>query len=419
MSIETVGSSSGVAINSKAVSSTATTVVQPKTAIDTNGNVFKVPDYTIKDILSAIPKECYKRDTLWSLHYVVRDIAAILVIGYLGTNYIPVLFPNSALLRGIAYAIQSYLIGLFGFGLWILAHECGHSAFSESNAVNDTVGWVLHSWWMVPYFSWKFSHSKHHKATGHMTRDMVFIPYTKDEFITMKKKSKFAEITEEAPVMTLFNLIAQQVGGLQLYLATNATGQPYPGVKKFFKSHYWPTSPVFDAKDFWWIIMSDIGIVSTLLINYLWYRAYGAHVVLINWFIPWLWVNHWLVFVTFLQHTDPTMPHYDAEEWTFAKGAAATIDRNFGFVGQHIFHDIIETHVLHHYCSRIPFYNARKATSAIKEVMGQHYRYEGENMWKSLWKVARSCQYVEGDNGVRMFRNTNGVGVKPEDGSSQ
>lgn len=192
MSIETVGSSSGVAINSKAVSSTATAVVQPKTAIDTNGNVFKVPDYTIKDILSAIPKECYKRDTLWSLHYVVRDIAAILVIGYIGTNYIPVLFPNSALLRGIAYAIQSYLIGLFGFGLWILAHECGHSAFSESNTVNDTVGWVLHSWWMVPYFSWKFSHSKHHKATGHMTRDMVFIPYTKDEFIAMKKKSKLA-----------------------------------------------------------------------------------------------------------------------------------------------------------------------------------------------------------------------------------
>ena len=87
--------------------------------------------------------------------------------------------------------------------------------------------------------------------------------------------------------------------------------------------------------------------------------------------------------------------------------------RDSGFVGQHIFHDIIETHVLHHYCSRIPFYNAREATDAIKKVMGEHYRYEGENMWHSLWKVARSCQFVDGDNGVLMFRNTNGVGVPP------
>ncbi|CUS24391.1 LAQU0S16e00650g1_1 [Lachancea quebecensis] len=413
------GFSSGTVSDNNANGS-ATAVATPKRAIDTNGNVFNVPDYSIKDILSAIPKECYKRDTLWSLHYVARDIAAIAVIGYVGTNYIPVWFPNSSLLRAAAYSLQSFLIGLFGFGLWILAHECGHSAFSDSPAVNDTVGWVLHSWWMVPYFSWKFSHSKHHKATGHMTRDMVFVPYTKEEYLETKNKSLLSEVVEEAPAVTLFNLVAQQLGGLQLYLATNATGQSYPGVPKFFKSHYWPTSPVFDAKDFWYIILSDIGIASTLIINYMWYRAYGAHVVLINWFLPWLWVNHWLVFVTFLQHTDPTMPHYDAQEWTFAKGAAATIDRDFGFIGQHIFHDIIETHVLHHYCSRIPFYNARKATAAIKEVMGQHYRYEGENMWKSLWRVARSCQFVESsdDNGVYMFRNTNKVGPTLHTGSS-
>ena len=81
-------------------------------------------------------------------------------------------------------------------------------------------------------------------------------------------------------------------------------------------------------------------------------------------------VNHWLVFITYLQHSDPQMPHYEASQWTFARGAAATIDREFGFVGKHIFHDIIETHVLHHYVSRIPFYNAREASEAIKKLWG-------------------------------------------------
>ena len=215
-------------------------------------------------------------------------------------------------------------------------------------------------------------------------------------------------------------MVFQQLGGLQLYLATNATGQVYPGYSKIAKSHYTPTSPVFDKHQYWYIVLSDIGIILAFTTVYQWYKNFGLFNMMINWFVPWLWVNHWLVFVTFLQHTDPTMPHYTSKEWTFARGAAATIDRNFGFVGQHIFHDIIETHVLHHYVSRIPFYNAREATDAIRKVMGEHYRYEGESMWYSLWKCMRMCQFVDDDKedakGVMMFRNVNGWGpVKPKD----
>jgi omega-6 fatty acid desaturase (delta-12 desaturase) len=55
---------------------------------------------------------------------------------------------------------------LTGTGLWVLAHECGHGAFSPSRTFNNVVGWVLHSALLVPYFSWQLSHSKHHKATG-------------------------------------------------------------------------------------------------------------------------------------------------------------------------------------------------------------------------------------------------------------
>ena len=32
--------------------------------------------------------------------------------------------------------------------------------------------------------------------------------------------------------------------------------------------------------------------------------------------------------ITYLQHTDGNLPHYRAGEWTFAKGALCTIDRN-------------------------------------------------------------------------------------------
>lgn len=55
-----------------------------------------------------------------------------------------------------------------------------------------------------------------------------------------------------------------------------------------------------------------------------------------------------LVAITYLHHTDENVPHYDAKNWTFVKGAIATIDREFGFIGRHLFHGIIEYHVVHH-----------------------------------------------------------------------
>ncbi|ODV84906.1 hypothetical protein CANARDRAFT_23462 [[Candida] arabinofermentans NRRL YB-2248] len=388
-------------------------VSEQKTAINTNGDVFKVPDYTFKQILDAIPRECFQRSLPYSLHFVFRDILAMSLIGYVGMTYIP-LIPNQ-FVRFICWNIQSYCIGLFGFGLWILAHECGHGAFSDYPKINDFVGWVLHSYLVVPYFSWKFTHAKHHQQTGNMGGDTVFIPYTKKEIMASNPdKSSIHEVIHDTPIYSLIKLIGQQLGGLQLHLITNATGQQHPGWSKLGKSHYNPLSPIFDSGSFWYIVLSDIGIATTFTVVYLWQHYFGMFNMMINWFLPWLYVNHWLVFVTFLQHTDPTLPHYEPEEWTFAKGAAATIDREFGFIGQHIFHDIIETHVLHHYVSRIPFYNARPASAAIKKVMGEHYRHESESMWVSLWKCLRSCQFVEGDNGVLMFRNTNGIGIKPE-----
>ncbi|KAM9891711.1 hypothetical protein OXX79_010528, partial [Metschnikowia pulcherrima] len=164
----------------------------------------------------------------------------------------------------------------------------------------------------------------------------------------------------------------------------------------------------------WFIVLSDVGLLTQFFVLYTWYKNYGAFNVLVNWFLPYLGVNHWLVFLTYLQHTGPEMAHYEGEQWNFARGAAATIDREFGFIGQHLFHDIIETHVLHHYCSRIPFYNAREASAAIKKVMGKHYLHSDESMWKSLWNATRMCQFVEGDNGVMMYRNVNGLGVAPK-----
>ena len=129
--------------------------------------------------------------------------------------------------------------------------------------------------------------------------------------------------------------------------------------------------------------------------------------------------------ITFLQHTDPSLPHYSPTTWTYTRGAAATIDREFGFIGRQLMHGIVETHVLHHYVSTIPFYHADEATEAIKPVMGKHYRSDVEGgpigFIKSLYSNLRQCQWVEsmegaeGENqGVYFFRNRNGRLLPPK-----
>ena len=95
-----------------------------------------------------------------------------------------------------------------------------------------------------------------------------------------------------------------------------------------------------------------------------------------------------------------------------------------GFLGHWVFHDIAETHVLHHYASTIPHYHAEKASRAIRPVMGEHYRSNTEGgmlgFLKAMWTVIRVCQFVEPSEGtegeeghVFFFRNTNGLGIKP------
>ena len=54
------------------------------------------------------------------------------------------------------------------------------------------------------------------------------------------------------------------------------------------------------------------------------------------------------VAITYLHHTHMEVPHYDPKTWTFVKGALATVDRDFGFIGRHMWHGIVDTHVVHH-----------------------------------------------------------------------
>lgn len=415
---------------------------------------FNVPQFTVKDLLSAIPEHCFERSAIKSFSYVFGDLAMVAALGYAASFIDPtvaqqfkqdnVLSPylslgvQQALTRFGAWSVYWILQGMVFTGLWVIAHECGHQSFSTSKTLNNTVGWVLHSALLVPYHSWRISHARHHAATGHLTRDEVFVPRTREqrgllplrpapqsgsdsgeeeeveqEIGQTSEKETWGqwlhEMLEDAPAYNLVYILVQQLFGWPLYLIQNASGQlHYPK----YTNHFNPEAIIFDKRHRNQVLVSDLGIGLTFsaIAAGAYFAPGGFADVFRYYIIPYFWCNHWLVMITYLQHTDPMLPHYKAEAWTFPRGALCTIDRNWlGPVGPYLFHGIAETHVLHHVSSKIPHYHAWEATEALKARLGEHYVKSTENVFVSLWKSIRECKFIDAADQVAFYRNSKGV----------
>jgi omega-6 fatty acid desaturase (delta-12 desaturase) len=278
------------------------------TLLDTYGNQFDLPDYTVNDIRNAIPKHCFKRSGLRGLSYVARDIASLATTFFLFNKFVTAENIPSTPVRALIWAAYTVIQGFFGTGLWVLAHECGHQSFSPSKILNDTTGWICHSALLVPYFSWKISHGKHHKATGNMERDMVFVPKTRQDYATRigKMVHELHELTEETPIATFIHCVAQQLFGWPMYLFGNVTGhnnheRQHEGRGKGMVNgyttgvnHFNAASPLYEAKDGKLILLSDAGLaISIGVLTYL-CKTHGFANMLVWYFLPYLWVNHWL-----------------------------------------------------------------------------------------------------------------------------
>ncbi|EPS46005.1 hypothetical protein H072_19 [Dactylellina haptotyla CBS 200.50] len=382
------------------------------------------PKYKIDDLRSAIPQSCFQRSTVRGVYHVTLNILMVVVVFLIFHAYVRPEIVEWKWLRLALWLFYSFLQGLLATGLWILAHECGHQALSPYTLLNDSAGFLLHSMLLVPYFSFKITHARHHSYNAHLYKDVVFVPKKHEEYTRASGlPRKINEAIEDTPVVAAIQLLMMQLVGWPAYLTLNVSGQSRLNWiseasgehQNGSLNHFNPRSSLFRKKDALWILLSDAGCLITA--SFLYYLAvrFSWKEVVIWYFVPYLWVNHWIVAITYLQHTDPTMYRYDSSIWNFQLGAATTIDRSIGFIGSWFFYNVVETHVLHHHFPKIPFYHALEATSAIRPVMGLHYkRSENEGLiafLQSLWLTAKTCLWVEeidlseGITGVFSFGN--------------
>lgn len=376
----------------------------------TNDRKAELP--TKSDIRASIPAHCFKHSYASAAYELVRDLSIVCTFAALALKYLRT--ADMRLLDWLGWALYAYFQGSAFTGLWVLAHECGHGAFTASKWVNNTVGWVLHSSLLVPYYSWQFSHAKHHSRTNHLVDGESHNPDTWDDLSDMlglNYHKLYAFFGDDA--FTVWQLFTHLVVGWPVYLLTNATGGRRTHDGKPITTtldHFRPTSALFPSSWRGRIAISTAGVAATIVILVCLGMTWGASTITLLYLPAYFVCNGWLVLYTWLQHTHEDLPHYGEDEWSWVRGALSTIDRPysecFGF-HDWMHHRIGSTHVFHHLFSEGPCYNAVEATAHLKAFLEPKglYHYDSRPVFTAAWQTAKRCHYVEGTQGVQFFKS--------------
>ena len=350
---------------------------------------------TIKQFQEAIPDRYFNCLTRTSLGYLLQSVLIQFIVLIIG-----LLIPFKLEMLPI-WIIYAFLSGTTAMGFWVIAHECGHGAFSKNKTLETVIGYVIHSLLLVPYFSWQRSHAIHHRFTNNITNGETHVPLVingngGNEKVGGEKEISFSNKLGKRNYGIL-QLFLHLFFGWPAYLLTGSTGGPKNGIT----NHFWPTKPFSKvlwpsiwAKKVW---VSDIGVGCTIVGLIFLIAKFGLFPVMGMYFGPLLVVNCWLVVYTWLHHTDSDVPHLSNSEFSFMKGAFLSIDRPYGRVLNFLHHNIGSSHVVHHVCPTIPHYHAKKATVFIKKAFKKAYLYNPDSIQKALWNIACNCVAVKLD----------------------
>ncbi len=350
---------------------------------------------TMREFKDIVPNHCFQIRTKTSLGYLLQSIVIQLVVIAIGLK-----IPLTQTMIPI-WIIYAFISGTTAMGFWVIAHECGHGAFSRNRTLETFIGYLLHSLLLVPYFSWQRSHAVHHRFTNHITNGETHVPLVINgnginEKVGGEKEISFSNALGKNKYGSL-QLVLHLIFGWPAYLLTGSTG----GIKYGTSNHFWPMKP-FSTK-LWsseWVKkvwISDIGVIFVLIGLITLGIKYGIYQILGMYVGPLLVVNCWLVIYTWLHHTDTDVPHLSNSEFSFMRGAFLSIDRPYGKLLNILHHHIGSSHVVHHVCPTIPHYHAKEATIAIKRAFKKVYLFNPMPIHKAIWNIACNCIAVSYD----------------------
>eukprot|EP00274_Cyanoptyche_gloeocystis_P007459 CAMPEP_0196653668 /NCGR_PEP_ID=MMETSP1086-20130531/3321_1 /TAXON_ID=77921 /ORGANISM="Cyanoptyche gloeocystis , Strain SAG4.97" /LENGTH=481 /DNA_ID=CAMNT_0041984983 /DNA_START=58 /DNA_END=1503 /DNA_ORIENTATION=- len=359
----------------------------------------KLP-FTFNDVRDSIPAKLFEPNLALSMFYCVRDFIFAGALCF-AVNYADQLLAASPFswLRLLLWPAYGLAQGTIMWALFVVGHDCGHGSFSRSKTINNIIGHLTHAAILVPFHSWRISHRHHHSNTGNLDTDESWVPHNQAQYDRTDSLAKFFRYNLIPFLWPLYLLGARGKPDVETTDSPSETNAVSAWAKN---THFHPEMELFKPHERLGVAISSLSCAAVLGSLVYAGSIFGAVPVLLNYFLPWVVFGAWLSIVTYLHHTDDSVPWYEDKEWDKLKGGLCTIDRDYGTFINHIHHDI-GTHVVHHLFYTIPHYNLNAATAAIKPVIGQHYRKSDKSILQGYLESVKNCRFVPNVGKLRYY----------------
>ncbi len=328
------------------------------------------PTVQLKDIIKTLPPEVFVKDRFkaWS-HVVLNGI--LVSLGWLGISVLPwYTLPLSWLFTGTCF-----------FGLFVIAHDCGHRSFAQRKWVNNLVGHIALMPCIYPFHAWRIHHNQHHKYTNHLDLDNTWNPYRVEGFNQFNQFEKWVYRALRGPFWWVGSIFHW---GLFHFRWDNLEGQQREQVR------YSVVSVMLVMLTGFPLLIATAG----------WWGWFSL------WFMPWLVFHFWLSTVTLTHHTQPQLHFEPQETWHEAKAQlVGTVDCKYPRWFEWICHDI-NVHVPHHLTTAIPWYNLRRANASLHEQWGS-YMTCSELSWTLIKQIIETCHLYSPERGYQSFQEAN------------
>ncbi|MDJ0727432.1 MAG: fatty acid desaturase [Prochloraceae cyanobacterium] len=322
-------------------------------------------DLQLRDIIRTLPSEVFIKDPRKAWLKVVINLGLV-ILGYYSLAVAPwFLLPLLWVFTGTALT-----------GCFVIAHDCGHRSFSNSNRINDLVGHIALIPLMYPFHAWRILHDRHHKHTNKLGIDNAW-----DVFTT--------EFYESLPTLVQWGY--RRMRGRFWWLGS---------IAHWAKLHFdWNQ---FEGKQREQVKLSVIVVYVAMAVVFpTLFITSGIWGFVKFWLIPFLVYHFWMSTFTIVHHTTPDIPFKPAEEWHEAEAQlAGTVHCDYPGWVEYMCHDI-NVHIPHHISTGIPWYNLRKAHQSLKENWGE-YLYETKFSWSLMNKIADNCHLHDADTNYYM-----------------
>lgn len=320
---------------------------------------------TISQVVSVIPKSCFKRDITRAWLGVATSVGATSFAYYLiAINPYPWLLP-----------FLWFFAGTAAWGLFTLGHECGHHSFSHNRTLNNILGHLMLTPLLYPFHSWQHLHNFHHTHTNSLEEDVDWLPMG---------MPMYAKTTWTARLIHLWlHSWGWWSGSLLHWMVHPFNKDSFPKPREWAEVRF----------SILWVVLFASVVFPTL------YYYTGFWGIIKYYVMPWLVYFACFSTFTLLHHTDPEIPILDRYHWSpVASNLTTTIHCNFPGWIELLSHDI-NVHIPHHLAPGIPFYHLRTAHAALKA----HYPalvHETTFSWSLLHRVLVTCHLFHRPSGL-------------------